>query len=651
MAEVGVAIVCDARDVSRVIRLGFMSFLYSVEQVRAAEHALLEQQSVADELMQSAASEVADVARSMLPDPVELTRAPRVLLLVGPGGNGGDALYAGRDLLLSSCDSSFQVCAFAGSEKTHATARTAFEEAGGTFLDSLDGDVGVASTDQCYDLVIDGLFGLGSRGGVGEQIAEFLHWSDAPVLAVDIPSGVAGDTGAVPEPVGAQVEFANHVRADVTVTFGGLRRAHGLTVDCGRVVCRDIRLLDGQCLADALLEQNLQTQRDGGLSVSLYGPTTGDSALPFEMPGEPGASSDKYSGGVVGICAGGRQYPGAGILATTAAVRATSSMVRWIGEDPLAIVLNNPEVVAHPSVEECGRVQAWVFGPGRGTGADATHELSLILDREEPVLIDADGLTLLAKNPELLRKLRDRGSTGVYADDRSASGASAGVKEAARLTILTPHAGEFARLAEALKISGGEPEAGEERLAVGEGCLPVAEGCLAVGEGRLAVNEGCMAVEEAGMAVREGATKFGRESSTADEEQDAMRFDLAAGRIEAASAMARELNCTVLLKGRFTVITDGVRVNVVDAGSSWAATAGSGDVLAGIIGALLAERGRTAEAALVGQFIHSVAAYESARTPVGFAPTSASKIAEKIPKAIAVLNQGEPCRVGPGSGD
>ncbi|WP_459611187.1 bifunctional ADP-dependent NAD(P)H-hydrate dehydratase/NAD(P)H-hydrate epimerase [Corynebacterium urogenitale] len=572
-----------------------MSFLYSVEQVRAAENVLLEQQSVTDELMQSAASEVADVARSMLPDPAALDRALRVLLLVGPGGNGGDALYAGRDLLLSSCDPSFQVSAFAfaGHEKTHATARTAFEDAGGTFLDSLDGG-GVASPDQCYDLVIDGLFGLGSRGGVGEQIAEFLHWSDAPLLAVDIPSGVAGDTGAVPEPVGAQVEFANHVRADVTVTFGGLRRVHGLTVDCGRVVCRDIRLLDGQCLADALLEQNLQTQRDGGLSVSLYSPTTGDSVLPFEMPGEPGASSDKYSGGVVGICAGGRQYPGAGILATTAAVRATSSMVRWIGEDPLAIVLSNPEVVAHPSVEECGRVQAWVFGPGRGTGADAAHELSVILDCEEPVLIDADGLTLLAKNPELLRKLRDRGSAGVYADDRAASGASAGVKEAARLTILTPHAGEFARLAEALRVSGGEPEAGEE--------------------------------------------------------PDAMRFDLAAGRIEAASAMARELNCTVLLKGRFTVITDGVRVDVVDAGSSWAATAGSGDVLAGIIGALLAERGRTAEAALVGQFIHSVAAYESARTPVGFAPTSASKIAEKIPEAIAVLNQGEPCRVGPGTG-
>lgn len=601
-----------------------MSFLYSLEQVRAAENALLEQQSVADELMQSAALEVADVARSMLPDPAALDRALRVLLLVGPGGNGGDALYAGRDLLLSSCDSSFQVSAFgfAGPQKTHATARTAFEEAGGTFLDSLDGG-GVASTDQCYDLVIDGLFGLGSRGGVGEQIAEFLHWSDAPVLAVDIPSGMAGDTGAVPEPVGAQVEFANHVRADVTVTFGGLRRAHGLTVDCGRVVCRDIRLLDGQSLADALLEQNLQTQRDGGLSVSLYGPTAGDSALPFEMPGEPGASSDKYSGGVVGICAGGAQYPGAGILATTAAVRATSSMVRWIGEDPLAIVLSNPEVVAHPSVEECGRVQAWVFGPGRGTGADAARELSVILDREEPVLIDADGLTLLAKNPELLRKLRDRGSAGVYADDRSASGASAGVKEAARQTILTPHAGEFARLAEALEVSGAESEAGE----------------------------GCLAVGEAGMAVREGATKTGGESSTSDEEQDVKRFDLAAGRIEAASAMARELNCTVLLKGRFTVITDGERVDVVDAGSSWAATAGSGDVLAGIIGAVLAERGRTAEAALVGQFIHSVAAYESARTSVGFAPTSASKIAEKIPEAIAKLNQGEPCRVAPGSGD
>lgn len=589
-----------------------MSFLYSVQQVRSAENALLEQQSETDELMQSAARAVADEARKLLPEPPVATgtgdadgrstltalfvlperedpssHAARVLLLVGPGGNGGDALYAGRDLLQDG----YEVTAYAiaGHDKTHTTAREAFEAAGGTFMEELGGGL-TDEPGEPYDLIIDGLFGLGNRGGVGEQIAEFLHWSAAPVLAIDIPSGVAGDTGAVPPASNENLGIADHVRADVTVTFGGLRRAHGLSAECGRVVCRDIRLRDGQSLHEVLLDQSLATQMEGGLSVNLYGPPApiatsgmpsmyqplaevshsdaldaGDTTLPFDLPGEPGATNDKYSGGVVGICAGSGQYPGAGILATTGAVRATSSMVRWVGEDPLAVVLSNPEVVAHPSLAECGRVQAWVVGPGRGTDAKSASELGAILERDEPVLVDADGLTLLAENPELLEKLRARGRAGAGGGEGAEGGGEGDTAVGERPTILTPHAGEFARLAKALGLSVGED------------------------------------------------------------------------RIEAAALTARELGCSVLLKGRFTVITDGVRVDVVDAGSSWAATAGSGDVLAGIIGALLAERGRTIEAALVGQFIHALAAYDSARTPAGFAPTSASRIAEKIPHAIALL--------------
>ncbi|MBC2681980.1 bifunctional ADP-dependent NAD(P)H-hydrate dehydratase/NAD(P)H-hydrate epimerase [Corynebacterium sp. 4HC-13] len=642
-----------------------MSFLYTVEQVRQAENHLLAQQSEPDELMRSAAHAVAEEARKLLPEPLGsgdpqddhvglhvLSVLPerdsyreaspaRVLLLVGPGGNGGDALYAGSELLRDG----FRVSAFAykGVNNTYSSARAAFLHEGGIFQDDLpfhsllseecvlagdgvlSGD-GAGKTSESYDLVIDGLFGLGGRGGVGPKVAAFLHCSSAPVLAIDIPSGVAGNSGALPPVVDKTLGIADHVRADVTVTFGGLRRAHGLSTECGRVICRDIQLRDGQTLSGALLERNRQAEAAGELSVNLMGPpapvavsswslasfpasmtnhsqrldsgnpwdhsrrlgideasdcpSTRDNAgrpdgsvrrlsLPYDLPGEPGATSDKYSGGVVGLCAGSNKFPGAGILTATAAVRTTSSMVRWVGEEPQAIIWRNPEVVAHPRVEECGRVQAWVVGPGRGTDATAARELAYLLGRTEPLVVDADGLTLLAENPELMAKLKARSC----ASSDATYGATVALHGSR--TLLTPHAGEFVRLARAL-----------ERTCDLDGTC-----------------------------------------------------DLDTDRIGASATMARALGCTILLKGRFTVITDGMHADVVDAGSSWAATAGSGDVLSGIIGALLAERGEPAESALVGQFIHSTAAFVSAQVGEGFAPTSASRIAEKIPEAIAQLHR------------
>ncbi len=264
----------------------------------------------------------------------------------------------------------------------------------------------------------------------------------------------------------------------------------------------------------------------------------------MDLPGEPSAKDDKYSGGVVAICAGGKDFPGAGILCSTAAVRTTSSMVRYIG-DSTAPVLANPEIVAHPDVSSAGRAQAWVVGPGRGTDDDAIHELEKVLDRPEPVLLDADALTLLSKHPHLQELVRMRD-----------------------LTVLTPHAGEADRLQEALDIP----------------------------------------------------------------DQD---------RVNIAQVLARSLGCTVLLKGRTTIISDATTTHAIDAGSSWGATAGSGDVLSGIIGALLArpdeEPGQGVRAATTGVMIHSHAAYLAAQTQLGPAPTSAAKIAEMIPSAIAKL--------------
>ena len=276
---------------------------------------------------------------------------------------------------------------------------------------------------------------------------------------------------------------------------------------------------------------------------------------------EPGADDDKYSGGVVGICAGGERYPGAGVLATMAAVRATSAMVRYVGSGASEVVRALPEVVAHPSLDDARRVDAWVVGSGRGTDDAAAVELSELLGRDEPLLVDADAITLLAQRPELREKLVARDAE----------------------TLLTPHAGEFRRLAEAM---AGE-EAGADRSA---GEIP----------------------------------------------------DPVEHPIDAAKAMATALDCVVLLKGRRTVVAmpaeHGHRagtVRIIDAGTSWAATPGSGDVLSGLVGAWMAKDGMAGIAPAVT--VHARAAEIAARTPAGYAPTSASLIAEAIREATAAL--------------
>ena len=211
---------------------------------------------------------------------------------------------------------------------------------------------------------------------------------------------------------------------------------------------------------------------------------------------EPRFHDDKYSGGVVGIRAGSDTFPGAAILTAAGAVHASPSMVRYAGPQADEVVRALPEVVVTRKLEDVVRVQAWVFGPGTGTDSTARSELAYLLGREEPLLIDADGLTLISLDPELRELLRGR----------------------AAQTVLTPHDGEFVRLRNA------------------EGISP-------------------------------------------------------ADRLAETRALAESLNCIVLRKGRSTIISNSRHESegsVIDAGTSWAATPGSGDVLSGITGAHLA---------------------------------------------------------------
>ncbi|WP_293817770.1 bifunctional ADP-dependent NAD(P)H-hydrate dehydratase/NAD(P)H-hydrate epimerase [uncultured Corynebacterium sp.] len=548
-----------------------MRNLYTVQDIRTAETALFAREQREDELMQSAAHAVAVVTEKMLAQaeaPAGTEENP-VLLLVGPGGNGGDALYAGAVLAMQG--KKIEAYPLEGIDRVHERAARAFTAAGGSF-------VGLERANS-YRVIVDGIFGLGGRGELPVEVDEFLRETQGVhtdgkrrprVLAIDIPSGVIADTGKAP---------GRHVVADVTVTFGGLRRAHGLSAACGAVLCEDIGLDDGSTLSAELAK--VETPQSAGSNTSLWHTPVEHLApedmaaqllgspepLPGELPGEPGAVDDKYSGGVVGICVGSKDYLGAGVLATLAAVNTTSSMVRYIGEHPEYVLATTPEVVVHPAVRGAGQVQARMVGSGRGTDRDARDELLAVLDMVQPLVLDADAITVLAKNPDVLEVLRARNAP----------------------TLLTPHDGEFDRLAKAAGLPAESPD-----------------------------------------------------------------------RITSTERLARELNCTVLLKGRFTIIANPQRTVVVDTASSWAATPGSGDVLAGILGALVArDAGRRArdtgyteagqyeleaheadymaDTAAVGVAIHATASYISSLTPYGPAPTSALKIAQHIPHATAWL--------------
>lgn len=545
--------------------MGDMRTLYTAQDIRTAEAALFPREQREDELMQSAAHAVAVVAEKMLAKAEESAGAAEgsVLLLVGPGGNGGDALYAGAVLAMQG--RKVEAFPLEGADRVHERAARAFTAAGGSF-------VGLERADS-YRVIVDGMFGLGGRGEIPVEVDEFLREAQGVrtggkrrprVLAIDLPSGVVADTGKAP---------GRHVNADVTVTFGGLRRAHGLSVACGTVLCEDINLDDGSMLsaelsrlqsAVSLWHTPVERLAPAGLAAQLL---DGPEPLPGELPGEPGALDDKYSGGVVGICAGSKDYLGAGVLATLAAVNTTSSMVRYIGEHPEYVLATTPEVVVHPVVRGAGQVQARMVGSGRGTDRDARDELLAVLDMVQPLVLDADAITVLAKNPDVLEILRARNAP----------------------TLLTPHDGEFDRLAKAAGLPAESPD-----------------------------------------------------------------------RITSTERLAGELNCTVLLKGRFTIIANPQRTVVVDTASSWAATPGSGDVLAGILGALVArDAGKRArdsgyteagqyeleaheadyvvDSAAVGVAIHAAASYISSLTPYGPAPTSALKIAQHIPHATAWL--------------
>ena len=471
-----------------------MRAVHEVAAVRAAEEELMARLAPGA-LMQRAAHALAVQCASLLGS----VYGGRVTLLVGAGNNGGDALYAGARLAARGA----RVTALlVDPSRAHRSGVAALRRAGGR-VTGADPDL-VAG-----DLVVDGLLGIGGHGGLRGAAADLAQAaSNLLTVAVDLPSGVDADTGAAGSAA---------VRADVTVTFGALKA--GLVVGRGADLAGEVRLVDiGLSLP--------------GATVHVLEAPDVTGVLPI-----PGAFDDKYTRGVIGVVAGSPAYGGAGVLATGSALHGGAGMVRYAGSAPDGIRARYPEVVVHDDARPSSlRVQAWVVGPGMGTDQGAADLLRDVLSTDVPVIVDADGLTLLAENPSLVRS-------------RTAP------------TVLTPHDREFARLA---------GEVGDDRLA-------------------------------------------------------------------AARRAASDLGATVLLKGNRTLVaapSGEAFVNLT--GTPWLGTAGSGDVLSGLLGSLLACGLAAPMAAACAAYLHGVAGQRAAAS----GPPTAADVLAEVRRAIHALALG-----------
>jgi len=467
---------------------------HSVEAVRAAEAAAMAQLPEG-ELMSRAAHGLAEVAAARLAD-VEGTT---VVGLVGAGDNGGDTLYAVAQLAESGFASAAVLVPSAGRSGVHAAGLRAAESAGALVHVAADDPEDAVEAVAEADLVLDGIVGIGGRPGLRPEAARLVDAidDDAWVIAVDLASGL--------DPAGESGED-DAVWADETVTFGTPKPVHLLPA--------------GEAATGRLTVVDIGIEVDD-VPAAVERLTWDDVTALWPVPGR---GDDKYSRGVLGVVAGSEAYPGAAVLCTTAAAEAGVGMLRYVGTP-------TPVGLVHQAVPEAvvaeGRVQAWVVGPGLDTEA-GTDEARTQLDAARaalasdlPVVVDAGGLALT--------------------EGRRAAP-----------TILTPHAGELARLLTRLEqsVSGTHDQAAEV---------------------------------------------------TAD--------DVKGDPLGHARRLAALTGATVLLKGATTlVVTEGEPVRSQADAPPWLATAGAGDVLSGVIGALLASGLAPHDAASLGALVHGVAA-------------------------------------------
>lgn len=445
-------------------------------------------------LMENAGRAVAHAVSKMSP-------GRRVLVVAGPGNNGGDGFVAARFLAARGLAAS--VCFVGKLDRLKGDAALAAKR-----WDGPTSELSPAAFTEC-DLIIDALFGAGLDRDVEGAARDVIDWMNAaslPIVAVDLPSGVNGTTGAV---------MGGAVNAQLTVTFFRRKPGHLLLpgrLHCGTVEVADIGIPDG--VLDSIKPATFADE-----------PALWRNAFP-----QARAEGHKYSRGHAVVVSGGPSSTGAARLAARGALRAGAGLVTIASpRDALSInAAENLAVMVRP-VDGAAELKdfladkrrnAIVLGPGGGVGAAMCEQVLTALASDAAVVLDADALTSFA------------GEAGALA---RAIGARPG-----RPVVLTPHEGEFSRL-----FSEVEPKAHSHSK-------------------------------------------------------------LAKARLAAAQSGA-----VLVLKGADTVVAaPGGRAAIADNGPPTLATAGSGDVLAGLVCGLLAQGMPVFEAACAAVWLHGEAAKE-----------------------------------------
>lgn len=497
--------------------------LLTPEQMRAVDASAGEDGSPA--LMRSAGARVAEIAR-------QYARRGPIVAFAGTGNNGGDAFAALMELAPS-----FECVVYTETASAPSPARAAAELAArtaGVRFETLPADAASARSAMAEcGLVLDGLLGIGSRLPLPpkyEPLVRAMNGATAPVLAIDVPTGVDALTGA-----------AGHlaVCARVTVTLGAAKP--GLLLEPGRDHVGELWVADIGLPANAL-----EVQRP------LFAAVDGDALLDL-LPQRP-ADADKRGAGAPLLIAGSQQFPGAAVLCARGAARAGAGYVTIATTQHAAGAVRahliEQVVLAlddERSVDQCVQElldaarHATSAGIGPGLGLDERTGAivrGFVQQVDLPFVADAGALFHFAKHLEILRGKR---------------------------CVLTPHAGEFARLS---------------------------------GKGTVATGE----------------------------------------RVERLREFVDRTGVTTLLKGRTTLIYDGVTMHVNTSGNPALATAGTGDVLTGIIATLLAQGLAPVDAARAGAYWHGLAGkYCAEHRRVGV-------IAGDLPEALASALPGRSAR-------
>lgn len=481
-----------------------MIYVLTPEQMRSADAAAIDEVGD-DALMRDAGRQIAARLR------VTVTPGSRVVAFAGPGNNGGDALSALADIA-SDYDCVVHADALTNASPARQAALQRARAAGVTLVPLPEtGDAARAALDGAAG--VDGLFGTGSRLPLPPRYAVLARALDARrlrVLAIDIPSGIDALTGAASD---------DAVRASETVTIGAAKP--GLFLDPARDYVGELWYAPIG-IDEAILEAQARTFA-----------ALDDDACARLLPVRP-AESDKRAAGAPLVIAGSSQFPGAAVLCARSAARAGAGYVTVATPANVAnvlrthlveqVVIEMPDGVPAERVVEdlldASRHNSSVaIGPGLGLDERTGEIVAGFLQRVElPIVADASALFHLSKRLDVLRDKR---------------------------AVLTPHAGEFARLS----------------------------------------GKGTVRADERVSRLREFVERTG---------------------------------VATLLKGRATLVYDGTTMSINDTGTSALATAGSGDVLTGIIATLASQGLPVADAARAGAYWHGLAGQHAATLrPVG----------------------------------